>query len=114
MPSLRLEQNGQGEPCYYMAYDSWGDMLDFLCDTSKVTYKGHGGTSGQERGSYVQTDSDWIGTPNWKTCENLMREGWAEGERRVAKLSKNLEVRCISKIVREDTNYDVEGAMFDV
>lgn len=93
---------------HVMRFESWDDFVEAAStpsDTWTDSYVSSRNTD--ERGG-------WYGTPSFAAARKLALNGWQEGREQIAKLTRNLEVRLLSRIVREDVNYDVEGMAFDV
>jgi len=97
---------GVGNP-EVKTFHSWGAFLDY-CETAPSTI------ADANRLSRTHDADRWVGCADWDATVKLAREGWKSGEEKVRAVSRRLEARLLHKIVREDTNYDVEGMAFDV
>lgn len=98
----KLPANGERMVC-----ESWGDFLAATGTPSQSRVWQSSTRSGAAPGS-------WAGTATLPSAVKLAETGWREGEQAIKRLTQRLEVRMLNRIVREDWNYDTEGAMFDV
>jgi hypothetical protein len=105
----------------YLEFHTWGDFVDTAEHKPSALPEEHRHGLWQRNGSYAEraprgqsADNKWYGHASWEQTLDLARKGWDDGEERVRKIARRLEVKVLHRIVREDINYDVEGMGFDV